>query len=80
MSKFLFLSGMTTTSAVVFLNMPQMVPASVAIINMDETGLLANTAAMGVLIFLASGAFLLRHRQITFGLLRHTQIWRSTAT
>lgn len=80
MSKLVFLSGMTTTLAVVFLYMPQMVPVAVAIITRDDASLLANAAAMGVLTFLASGAFLLLHRPMTSSLLRRTQMWRSSAT
>ena len=76
-SIFFFVNAMTTTSAVVFLYSPETVPASVAILNMDETGSIASAAAMSIVILLTSAAVRLGHWLLVRGLVRRTQAWRT---
>ena len=76
-SIFFFVNAMTTTSAVVFLYSPETVPASVAILNMDETGAIASAAAMSIVILLTSAAVRLGHWLLVRGLVRRTQAWRT---
>jgi iron(III) transport system permease protein len=51
---YLFVSSMGTVSAVIFLYSPDTLPASVAVVNMDEAGDTAPAAAMCMLIVLAN--------------------------
>ena len=76
-SIFFFVNAMTTTSAVVFLYSPETVPASVAILNMDETGAIASAAAMSIVILFTSAAVRLGHWLLVRGLVRKTQAWRT---
>jgi iron(III) transport system permease protein len=54
MAFYLFVNALTTISAVVFLYAPGSMPASVAILQMLDSGATAQASAMGVLIFLAA--------------------------
>src|SRR3546814_20877555 len=49
-SMYLFVTAMTTTSAVIFLYAPDPIVASVSIINLDEAGSKPSALAMGVQI------------------------------
>ncbi|UQZ88950.1 putative 2-aminoethylphosphonate ABC transporter permease subunit [Deltaproteobacteria bacterium Smac51] len=51
---YLFVSAMTTVSAVVFIYTPDMIPASVASLQASDAGQVAEAAAMGTLIMAAS--------------------------
>jgi iron(III) transport system permease protein len=75
-SVFFFVNAMTTTSAIVFLYSPDTILAAVSILNMDETGSIANAAAMSVLIVATSAAVRAVHWLAVRGLLRRTQAWR----
>ncbi|AON54560.1 Fe3+ ABC transporter permease [Herbaspirillum seropedicae] len=54
--RYLFVSSMTTVSAVIFLYRPDTVLASVAVLNMDDAGDVGPAAAMSTLILLTSAA------------------------
>jgi iron(III) transport system permease protein len=73
---YLFVNGMTTVSAVIFLYSTETKLASVAIVNMDEAGFTAAAAAMATLIVLTSMGVKLIHLGIDKGLLRRLQAWR----
>lgn len=61
MAFYLFVNTLTTISAVVFLYAPETMPASVAILQMLDSGATAQASAMGTLILLAAlGARILR--------------------
>ena len=75
-SVFFFVNAMTTTSAIVFLYSPDTIPAAVSILNMDETGSIANAAAMSVLIVATSAVMRIAHWLVVRNLLRRTQAWR----
>jgi len=73
---YLFVTAMTTVSAVVFLYSPDSKPASVAILNMDESGTVAAAAALCMVIFATSAGVRLVHIGVERVLLRRTQGWR----
>jgi len=73
---YLFVTAMTTVSAVVFLYSPDSKPASVAILNMDESGTVAAAAALCMVIFASSATIRLLHGGLERVLLRRTQGWR----
>ena len=74
--RYLFVSSMTTVSAVIFLYRPDTVLASVAVLNMDDAGDVGPAAAMCTLILLTSaGASLLMHVAGSRWL-AHAQAWR----
>jgi iron(III) transport system permease protein len=75
-SVFFFVNAMTTTSAIVFLYSPDTLLAAVSILNMDETGSIANAAAMSVLIVATSALVRAGHWLAVRRLLRRTQAWR----
>jgi iron(III) transport system permease protein len=74
---YLFVNAMTTVSAVVFLYSPDTKPASVAILNMDESGTVAAAAAMSMVIVYSSTMVRFLHVGVSTLLLRRTQRWRS---
>ena len=78
-SRYLFVNAMTTVSAVVFLYAPRTVPASVAIVNLDEAGAIGSAAAMATLIVVSSGIVTLVSFAAEGWLMRRTQRWRRTA-
>lgn len=75
-SRYYFIAGMTTISAVVFLYTPQTRLGAVAILNLDEAGDLAAAAAMAVLIAGVNILAMLGYLLLEF-LLRRTQAWRT---
>lgn len=75
-SRYLFINAMTTVSAVVFLYAPQTLPASVAILNLDEAGELGPAAAMATLVMATTAAFSLLHALLGRWLLRRQRAWR----
>ncbi|CAK7040912.1 MAG: hypothetical protein DELT_00778 [Desulfovibrio sp.] len=54
MSFYLFVNALTTISAVVFLYAPETMPASVAVLQMLDSGATAEASAMGTLILIAA--------------------------
>ncbi|MEO3470843.1 putative 2-aminoethylphosphonate ABC transporter permease subunit [Roseomonas sp. CAU 1739] len=73
---YLFVSAMTTVSAVIFLYGPDTKPASIAVVHMDEAGQASAAAAMAVVILgITTGAKL---AQLAAGAVvgRLTQAWR----
>ena len=75
-SIYLFLSCMTTLSAVIFLYGPETKVASVAAIHMDEAGETASAAAMAMLIVYACAIVRVLHAFVTGWLLARVQAWR----
>ena len=75
-SIYLFVSAMTTVSAVVFLYAPDTALASIAVLNMDDAGDIAPAAAMAMMIVYTSAAVRLLHWLGTRGLARRSQAWR----
>lgn len=75
--RYLFINAMTTVSALVFLYSPDTLPASVAILNLDEAGELGPAAAMATLIIATTAAFSLLYSVLTHLLLQRHQAWRS---
>lgn len=75
-ARYLFINAMTTVSALVFLYSPDTLPASVAILNLDEAGELGPAAAMATLIVLTSAAISLLYSFVTHLLFRRHQAWR----
>ncbi len=73
---YLFVNAMTTTSAVVFLYSSDIMPASVAVMNMEDAGQNGPAAAMAVLIMLTAAAVKVVHLQVGKKLLINTQRWR----
>lgn len=74
---YLFVNAMTTTSAVIFLYAGDSIPASVAVLNMEDSG---NTAAaMATLILLAAAGVKLLEHAASRTLLRRTQHWRHSS-
>ncbi len=78
--RYLFVSSMTTVSAVIFLYSPDTVLASVAVLNMDDAGDVGPAAAMSTLILLTSIAVsLLMHWGLGYWV-RRAQAWRHSVT
>lgn len=73
---YLFVNAMTTVSAVVFLYSKDTTLASVAVLNMDDAGDVAPSAAMAMMIFYTNAAARLIHLAISRVLLTRTQAWR----
>lgn len=73
---YLFVNAMTTVSAVVFLYAPDTMPASVAVVQMDEAGFASPAAAMAMVILLTSAAAKGLHVQLDAVLSRRTQAWK----
>ena len=78
-ARYLFVSAMTTVSAVIFLYSPDTVLASVAVLNMDDAGDIGPAAAMSTLILVTSIVVSLLLELAMRGVVRRTQAWR-TAT
>lgn len=74
---YLFVNALTTVSAVVFLYSPDTTLASVAVLNMDDAGDTAPSAAMAMTIFFAALAVRVIYDQVIRGLLFRTQAWRA---
>lgn len=75
-ASYLFINALTTTSAVVFLYSTDTVPASVAVLNMDDAGQTGAAAAMAVMIMLSAASAKLLHVGLEFGLFGRLQAWR----
>jgi len=66
-------------SAVVFLYGPKTELASVAVLNMDDTGEVASAAAMAMMIFYTNVGARTLHAALARWLERRTQAWRRGA-
>lgn len=77
--RYLFVSGMTTVSAAIFLYSPDTILAAVAVLNMDDSGNVGGAAAMSTLILLTSATASLLLAGASRGLLRRSQAWRQRA-
>jgi iron(III) transport system permease protein len=75
-SIYLFVNGMTTVSAVIFLYSTDTKLAAIAIVNMDEAGFTAPAAAMAMTIVATSATVKIAHVLLTRRLERSTQGWR----
>ncbi|MFQ3623532.1 MAG: ABC transporter permease subunit, partial [Acetobacteraceae bacterium] len=73
---YLFVNAMTTVSAVVFLYAPHIMPASVAVVQMDEAGFASAAAAMATVILLTSAAVKALHVRVDAILAARTQAWK----
>ena len=78
-ARYLFVSAMTTVSAVIFLYSPDTVLASVAVLNMDDAGDIGPAAAMSTLILVTSIVVSLLLELATRGIVRRTQAWRAAS-
>ncbi len=74
--RYLFVSSMTTVSAVIFLYRPDTVLASVAVLNMDDAGDVGPAAAMSTLILLTSAAASLLMHAAGSRWIARAQAWR----
>ena len=75
-ARYFFINAMTTISAVVFLYSPQTKVASIAILNLDESGDTGAAAAMAVLIAAASTVATLLFMALSWFVQRRTQAWK----
>ncbi len=75
-SVYLFANAMTTVSAVIFLTVSHTKLASVAIVNMEDSGFTAAAAAMAMMIVITSAGVRVLHLMATRALNRRTQAWR----
>ncbi|SFY01985.1 putative 2-aminoethylphosphonate ABC transporter permease subunit [Pseudomonas sp. NFACC36] len=75
--RYLFVSAMTTVSAVIFLYSPDSMVASVAVLNMDDAGNVGGAAAMSTLILLTCASVSLLLAWASRGLSRRSQAWRA---
>jgi len=73
---YLFVNAMTTVSAVIFIYTAQTKLASVAIVNMNDSGAIAAAAAMAVVVTATSAGVKLAETLVSRVLLRRTQRWR----
>jgi iron(III) transport system permease protein len=73
---FLFVSAMTTVSAVIFLYGPDTKPASVSVVHMDEAGQASAAAAMACVILAISFSAKLLQLSVNGVLGRFTSAWR----
>jgi iron(III) transport system permease protein len=73
---YFFLNAMTTIGAVVFLYAPTTKLASVAVVEMDDTGDTAAAAAMAVMILLTAGAVKILQTLLTSVVVGRSQAWR----
>ena len=73
---YLFVTAITTVSAVVFLYGHDTVIAAVAVLNMDDAGDIAPAAAMGMLIVYTAAGVRILHWLIANFIEKRTQKWR----
>lgn len=78
-ARYLFVSAMTTVSAVVFLYSPSTVLAAVAVLNMDDAGFIGPAAAMCTVIMASSAVAALVLHLASRALVARTQAWRRPA-
>jgi len=76
-ARYFFINAMVTLSAVIFLYSPDTKLASVAIVNLDESGEIGPAAAMATLIVATSTVVCLVYALVTRLLLIRTQAWRA---
>lgn len=75
-ARYLFVSAMTTVSAVVFLYSPSTVLAAVAVLNMDDAGFIGPAAAMCAVIMASSALAVLALHLVSRALVARSQAWR----
>lgn len=75
-ARYLFVSAMTTVSAVVFLYSPSTVLAAVAVLNMDDAGFIGPAAAMCTVIMASSAVAALVLHLASRALVARSQTWR----
>ncbi len=75
---YLFVTAITTVSAIVFLYGHDTVIAAVAVLNMDDAGDIAPAAAMGMMIVYTAAAVRVLHWFISNLIEKRTQKWRLT--
>ncbi|MBI3709964.1 MAG: putative 2-aminoethylphosphonate ABC transporter permease subunit [Proteobacteria bacterium] len=73
---YMFVNAMTTVSAVIFLYSTDTKLASIAVVNMDESGFTAVAAAMAMMIVGTSAAVKLAQLGLTYLLAGRLQAWR----
>jgi iron(III) transport system permease protein len=73
---YMFVNAMTTVSGVVFIYGPKTELASIAVLNMDDTGEIASAAAMAMMIFYTNVAARMLHLLLARSLEHRTQAWR----
>ena len=76
--RYLFVSAMTTVSAVIFLYSTNTVLAAVAVLNMDDAGNVGGAAAMATLILVTSAAVSMLLASFSRFFLKRSQAWRSS--
>lgn len=76
--RYLFVSAMTTVSAVIFLYSSNTVLAAVAVLNMDDAGNVGGAAAMATLILVTSAAVSILLASFSRFFLKRSQAWRSS--
>lgn len=76
MFSYLFISSMTTVSAVIFLYSAKLKPASVSIVDMEDAGDTASAAALAVLILLSNMIIRIAYQSISKLLLKKTSRWK----
>lgn len=74
--RYLFVSSMTSVSALIFLYSPDTLLAAIAVLNQDDAGNTAGAAALATLILLTSAGISLLLNVAVRGLLRRSQGWR----
>ncbi len=77
-ARYLFVSAMTTVSALVFLYSPSTVLAAVAVLNMDDAGFIGPAAAMCTVIMASSAGVSIALHLASRALIRRTQQWRGS--
>lgn len=77
--RYLFVSAMTTVSAVIFLYSPNTVLAAIAVLNMDDAGDVGPAAAMSTLILLTSVVVSLLLHWGLGSWVRKAQAWRNVS-
>ena len=78
-ARYLFVNAMTTISALVFIYSPKTIVASIAVVQMSETGEVGAAAAMATLIVATSAVACLGFWLLQILLSRSTQRWRKPA-
>lgn len=78
-ARYLFVSAMTTVSALVFLYSPSTVLAAVAVLNMDDAGFIAPAAAMCTVIMASSATASIVLHLASRTLVARSQRWRLPA-
>jgi iron(III) transport system permease protein len=74
--RYLFVSSMTSVSALIFLYSPDTVLAAVAVLNLDDAGNVGAAAALSTLILLTSALVSLLLHLLSRQLLARSQHWR----